>query len=234
MPKFLITLLLPFLFAAHPKTNLPDSPRASGIRSKVWPQLQKDLKAAGLKDDQPIYLRIFKEPGILEIWVRSGKQYKLFRNYLVCAFSGGLGTKTKEGDDKCPEGYYTLTPSQLNPVSNYHLAMNIGYPNLLEQQRGYTGNAVMIHGDCRSIGCYAMTDEKIEEIYTLVYEAFLHGQKSVPVNIFPFKLTNNNIDRYSNYPYVSFWEHLKPGYDIFEKTHVPPVVSVANKNYSFR
>ena len=233
MPKFLITLIIPLLFAASPKTYIPDSKRAADIRTKVRPKLQGDLKAAGLKDGQPVFIRIFKEPGILEIWVKSGKQFKLFKNYLICAYSGGLGTKTKDRDGKCPEGYYTITPTQLNPVSTYHLALNVGYPNAFDQSRGYTGNAIMIHGYCASIGCYAMTDPMIEEIYTMVYEAFLHGQKSVEVNIFPFKLTNANIDKYSNYHYVSFWQHLKPGYDIFEKTHVPPVVSVVNKNYSF-
>jgi murein L,D-transpeptidase YafK len=233
MPKFLITFLLPLLFVSAPKTYIPDSKRAADIRSAVWPKLQKALAGNGLKEDQPIYIRVFKEPGTLEIWVKSGKQYKLFKQYLVCTYSGGLGTKTRDHDGKCPEGFYSITPSQLNPVSNYHLAINVGYPNNYDQQHGYTGNAIMIHGDCRSIGCYAMTDPMIEEIYTMVYEAFLHGQKSVDVAIFPFKLTNQNIDKYSNYPYVSFWQRLKPGYDIFEYKHVPPVVSVVNKTYKF-
>jgi len=88
MPKSLLILLIPLLLAVYPKPIIPDSARAANIRAKVWPQLQKDLKAAGLRDDQPIYLRIFKIPGILEVWVQSGKQYKLFRQYLVCTYSG--------------------------------------------------------------------------------------------------------------------------------------------------
>ncbi|MFI5161653.1 MAG: L,D-transpeptidase family protein [Sphingobacteriales bacterium] len=234
MPKFLIAILIPLLLGAARKPATPDSPRAANIRAKVWPQLQSDLKAAGLKDDQPIYLRIFKIPGTMEVWVKSGKQFKLFRQYLVCTYSGGLGTKTHNKDGKCPEGYYSITPNRLNPMSNYHLAMNIGYPNAYDQSRGYTGDEIMIHGDCVSIGCYAMTDAKIEEIYTLVYEAFQHGQKAVPVSIYPFKLTNTTLDTYSEWSTFSFWESLKPGYDIFERTHVPPVVTVVGKNYSFR
>jgi murein L,D-transpeptidase YafK len=233
MPKILITFLLPLLFVPAPKTYIPDSKRAADIRSVIWPRLKKSLANNGLKEDQPIYIRVFKEPGTLEIWVKSGKQYKLFKQYLVCTYSGGLGTKTRDHDGKCPEGFYSITPSQLNPVSNYHLAINVGYPNIYDQQHGYTGNAIMIHGDCRSIGCYAMTDPMIEEIYTMVYQAFAHGQRSINVAIFPFKLTIQNIDKYSNYPHVSFWQHLKPGYDIFEYKHVPPVVSVVNKNYKF-
>jgi len=111
--------------------------------------------------------------------------------------------------------------------------MNIGYPNVYDQQHGYTGNEIMIHGDCVSIGCYAMTDPKIEEIYTLVYEAFQHGQKAVQVCIFPFKLTNATLDTYSEWSTIPFWEGLKPGYYLFERTHVPPVVSVVDKHYSF-
>ncbi|MGZ3945904.1 MAG: hypothetical protein ACXVJB_13245, partial [Mucilaginibacter sp.] len=106
--------------------------------------------------------------------------------------------------------------------------------NAYDQQRGYTGGEIMIHGDCVSIGCYAMTDPKIEEIYTLVYEALLHGQKSVPVSIYPFKLTNATLDTYSEWSTIPFWENLKPGYDLFERTHVPPLVSVVNKNYVYR
>lgn len=234
MPKLLLILVASLLFATHPKPKIPDSTRAANIRAKVWPQLQKDLKAAGFSDDQPIYLRLFKLPAIMEVWVRSGKEYKLFRKYLVCSYSGGLGTKTRERDGKCPEGYYTITPDHLNPVSNYHLALNIGYPNAYDQQRGYTGSEIMIHGDCVSIGCYAMTNPKIEEIYTLVYEAFLHGQKAVQVSIYPFKLTNATLDTYSEWSTFRFWENLKPGYDLFERTHVPPVVSVINKNYVYR
>src|ERR1700757_101837 len=125
MPKLLLILVIPLLLSVHSKPTIPDSTRAANIRAKVWPQLQKDLKAAGLGDDQPIYLRLFKLPAILEVWVRSGKQYKLFRQYLGCSYSGGLGTKTHERDGKCPEGYYSITPDRLNPVSNYHLAINI-------------------------------------------------------------------------------------------------------------
>lgn len=233
MAKFLFILLIPLLLAASPKTYIPDSKRASDIRDKVWPKLQNDLKAAGLRDNQPIFIRILKSPGILELWVLSGKQYKLFRNYPICSASGGLGTKTTRGDYRCPEGYYTLTPTQLNPASNYHLAINVGYPNQLEQRLGYTGDGVMIHGNCVSAGCYAMTDPKIEEIYTMVYEAFLHGQKSIELNIFPFNLTSENLDKYSEWPAVSYWKSLKLGYDIFEQTHVPPVVGVENKRYVF-
>ena len=234
MPKLLITLLMLLLLMAYKKPYLPDSKRAADIRTIIWPRLQKRLQNLGLRDDQPVYIRIFKDSHLLEVWVRSGKQYKLFNKYMICSFSGGLGTKTRNGDGKCPEGYYTIKPAQLNPVSNYHLAINVGYPNAYDQQHDYTGNSIMIHGNCVSIGCYAMTDPQIEEIYTMVYEAFAHGQQSISVDIFPFKLTNERLDAYSEWPNLPFWKSLKPGYDMFEHTHVPPVVDVVNKNYVFK
>jgi len=104
------------------------------------------------------------------------------------SISDGLGTKTQSGDGKSPEGFYTIEPSQLNPVSNYYLAINIGCPNKLEALKGYTGNAIMIHGHCVSIGCYAMTNPGIEEIYTVVYMAFKSGQKKINLDIFPFHM----------------------------------------------
>jgi murein L,D-transpeptidase YafK len=235
MPKlFFIFAIVLALFAFKSKPTIPDSARAANARAKAWPQLQKDLKAAGLHDDQPIYLRLFKEPGILELWVKSGTRYKLFRQYLICTYSGGLGPKVRDRDGKCPEGYYNITPGQLQPMSTYHLAMNIGYPNEYDKQHNCTGDLIMIHGNCVSIGCYAMTDPKIDEIYTMVYEAFVHGQQSVPVSIYPFKLTSEHLDAYSEWPQYSFWKGLKPGYDLFEKRHTPPMVTVVNRSYSFK
>ncbi|MGZ3832734.1 MAG: L,D-transpeptidase family protein [Mucilaginibacter sp.] len=234
MPKLLFISLMLLLLLTNAIPELPDSKRAADIRAKVWPELQKQMKMMGFRDDQPIYIRIIKETGILEVWILSGKQFKLFKSYLVCYYSGGLGTKTRNGDNKSPEGFYTLKPGQLNPVSNYHLAINVGYPNLLEQQKGYTGNAVMIHGYCASIGCYAMTDPIIEEIYTMVYEAFLHGQQSIELNIFPFKMDAEHMKTYAGSPNLPFWKNLKTGYDMFENRHVPAVVSVSNRNYVFR
>ena len=233
MPKLLHILLILSLLAVNHKTELPDSKRASDVREKVWPTLQKELRTTGFRDDQHIYLRIFKDPCVLEVWTRSGDQYKLFKSYPVCYFSGGLGTKTRDGDGKSPEGYYNIKPGQLNPVSHYHLAINIGYPNALEQHLGYKGSSIMIHGYCASIGCYAMTDPQIEEIYTLVYEAFLHGQKSIDLSILPFKMDAEHMKANASSPYLTVWKNLKGGYDLFEKTHVPSVVSVHNKTYIF-
>jgi murein L,D-transpeptidase YafK len=234
MPKLFHLLLSGFLLMGQPKINIPDSKRAADVRNKVWPLLQKQLKDMELGDDQPVYIRIIKETKTLQLWILSGKAYRLFKSYDICSFSGGLGTKTLEWDTKSPEGFYNVTPDLLNPNSAYHLGINIGYPNKLERQLKYTGDAIMIHGDCVSIGCYAMSDPIIEEIYTIVYEAFLHGQKSIGICIVPFKMDDAHMKTYAGSPNIRFWQNIKTGFDIFQNTHVPPVVSVSNRQYVFK
>src|ERR1700743_1826024 len=234
MPRLFHTLLITLSLMINAKITIPDSKRAADIRNKVWPLLQKQLKDRNLGEDQPIYIRIIKETKTLQLWILSGKNYQLFKSYDICSFAGGLGTKTLEWDSKSPEGFYTVTPDLLNPNSAYHLGINIGYPNKLERQLGYTGDAIMIHGDCVSIGCYARDEPTIEEIYTMVYEAFLHGQKVLNIGIFPFKMDDAHMKTYANSPNIRFWQNLTPGFDIFQNTHIPPIVTVSNKKYVFK
>jgi murein L,D-transpeptidase YafK len=233
MPKLLSLLLISFLLMINPKAGLPDSKRASDVRTTIWPKLQKELNDKGFKTNFSVYLRIFKDQDQLEVWIKSGTKYQLFKNYEICYYSGGLGTKTHSGDGKSPEGFYSIEPRQLNPVSNYHLAINIGYPNKLEQLKGYTGDAVMIHGHCASIGCYAMTDPRIEEIYTLVYKAFESGQQKINLDIFPFRMNKTHMDFYNRHPSFTFWKSMKPGYDLFEKDHISHNAFIKEKNYAF-
>lgn len=212
--------LLFFLFTVSPNTELPDSKLAKDVRETVWPRLIKEMKDKGLEFNNPIYIRIFKEEHLLEVWIRSGEQYRLFKRYEVCFFSGGLGTKIRSGDGKSPEGFYTIEPKQLNPVSNYYLAINIGYPNKVEVLKGYTGDA--------------MTNPYIEEIYTLVYKAFESGQQKINLDIFPFKMDTQHMETYATNPNLSFWKTMKPGYRLFEKNHIPPVAGIKGDDYFFK
>jgi murein L,D-transpeptidase YafK len=232
MPKLLVILLLGILMPTS-KRELPDSKLATDVRENVWPKLEKELSDKGLKPDSPIYLRIFKDEHLMEIWVKARNQYRLFKTYEVCFFSGGLGTKTRRGDGKSPEGFYTIAPKQLNPVSNYYLAINVGYPNKLEMLKGYTGDAIMVHGHCASIGCYAMTNPQIEEIYTLAYKAFENGQQKIDLDIFPFRMDPGHFKKYAHLPYQSFWKTMKPGYDLFERNHLPPPAGIEGREYTF-
>lgn len=232
MPNLLYALPV-ILALIKPGGYLPDSKRAGDVRENVWPKLQTRLNSENFKTGQPIYIRIFKDEHTLEIWVKKGSRYRLFNSYEICYFSGGLGTKTRSGDGKSPEGFYTIEPKQLNPVSNYYLAVNIGYPNKLEQLKGYTGDAIMVHGHCASIGCYAMTDVRIEEIYTMIYKAFEAGQQKIHLDIFPFRMDAGHFKLYASLPYRTFWRTMKPGYDRFETSHIPPVAGIKNRAYWF-
>jgi len=232
MPKLIFLLLLSLITITKP-TELPDSKRASNARTALWPKLEKELIDGGFDRNTRIYLRIIKQVDALEVWAKKGIKYELFKRYEICYYSGGLGTKTKAGDGMSPEGFYNIDAGNLYPSSKYHLAINIGYPNKLEKAKGYTGDAIMVHGHCASIGCYAMTDPRIEEIYTLVYKALQAGQQKISLDIFPFYMDDTHMQFFSHSPNISFWKTMKPGYDLFEKKRVPPVVKVINKQYAF-
>jgi murein L,D-transpeptidase YafK len=91
----------------------------------------------------------------------------------------------------------------------------------------------MIHGSCASIGCYAMTNPSIEEIYTLTYMALSAGQKKIDLAIFPFRMDDEHLKKFSTSPYYAFWKTLKPGYELFEKKHTPPNVGINKMAYKF-
>ncbi len=194
--------------------------------------LQPALATRKLTVGAPVYVRIFKEPSQLELWLRAADgRYRLFKTYPICAWSGALGPKLREGDNQAPEGFYNITRTSLNPGSRFHLAFNLGFPNAYDRAHGRTGSALMVHGNCVSIGCYAMTDPAIEEIYTLIVAAFDHGQQQIPVHIFPFRFDAKNRDRHQDSPWQAFWQELQPAYRLFEETGQVPSVTVAGKGY---
>jgi len=192
---------------------------------------QAMLAIKGMRPDAPIFIRIFKEESELEVWKFKDGRFQPFRTYPICAWSGTLGPKVQTGDRQSPEGFYTVSRSQMNPRSNYYLAFNIGYPNVHDQVNGHTGSALMVHGNCKSVGCYAMTDAYIEEIYILAREAFDAGQTKFHVQAFPFRMTADNMAKHRDNPWYPFWTRLKEGYDSFEATGKPPVVKVCGKQY---
>lgn len=211
----------------------PQSERSVGVRAQHEADLRNQFRHASLTLGAPIYIRIFKKTKELELWVQRDDRFMLFKKYPIALFSGGLGPKTREGDLQAPEGFYTVTASRLNPWSNYHLAFNIGYPNQYDLQRGATGGAIMVHGKEESVGCFAMTDPAIEEIYTIADYALSSGQPSFQVHIFPFRMTVANLMRHTRSPHLPFWRNLLRGYTLFELTRLPPVVSIDQQLYAF-
>jgi murein L,D-transpeptidase YafK len=183
----------------------------------------------------PILLRIYKTESTLEVWKqdRDGK-YALLESYPICKFSGKLGPKISEGDHQAPEGFYEVTPAQMNPLSREYLAFNIGFPNAFDRSLGRTGSVVMVHGGCHSIGCYAMTDRHMDEIYALIGEAFNGGQDKVQLQAFPFHMTAENLAAHAeSNPHATFWAMLKEGSDVFLKEGKPPTVAVCGHRYVF-
>lgn len=214
--------------------NFPSSARAEKSITTVESALKKALSAKGLEYGSPIFIRLFKEPGVLELWIESTDgAFKLFKTYDICTFSGSLGPKEKEGDYQSPEGFYFVNADRLNPWSRYHLAFNLGYPNEYDRQWGRTGSALMVHGKCVSIGCYAMTDEYINEIYALAVAALKAGQPFFRVHAFPFKLEGDRLKQAQSNNWYSFWLNLKEGYDYFNEHKQPPNVEVINRRYVF-
>ncbi len=193
------------------------------------------IEDKGMEDDAPIVLRIFKEDGEMEVWKqkRETGRYALLKKYDICKWSGKLGPKVKEGDRQAPEGFYTVTPAQMNPKSSYHLSFNIGFPNAYDRAHERTGSHLMVHGACSSRGCYSMDDEQIQEIYTLARLSFQGGQRAFQVQAYPFRMTPANLAKHRNDPNIEFWQMLKEGHDHFQVTGQPPKVDVCAKRYVF-
>lgn len=207
--------------------------RAHDAAQRVKPRLQKQLKTKGLKLGSPVFLRIFKQSRELEVWIQTKNgQFALFKTYEIAAASGVLGPKKLEGDRQAPEGFYYVAQRHLNPQSRFHLSLNIGYPNKFDRAHDYTGSAIMIHGNRVSIGCFAMTDYYIEEIYTLCTSALDSGQPIFRIHSFPFRLTNKNLNNHKSHPALSFWKNLQPGFNYFEKTKTPPNIIAENGKYT--
>ncbi len=193
-----------------------------------------DLESRNMAKESPILVRIFKEESELEVWkVDKTGRFALLRTYPICRWSGDLGPKMQEGDRQAPEGFYTVTPNMMNPKSHYHLAINTGFPNAYDRANERSGASLMIHGDCASVGCYAMTDEQITEIYSLARKSFFGGQKSFQIQAYPFRMTPLNMAKHRNSPHIAFWTMLKQGYDHFEVTRIEPKIDVCDKQYVF-
>jgi len=209
--------------ATNAKANQPVPPKL------IQAMVEKDMDL-----NSPILVRLFKEEAELEVWKqdRSGR-FALLKTYPICRWSGDLGPKVREGDRQAPEGFYAISPAQMNPQSAYYLSFNTGYPNAFDRALGRSGSQLMVHGDCSSRGCYAMTDEQIAEIYSLGRESFFGGQRAFQLQAYPFKMTPINMAKHRNNPNMPFWKMIKEGWDHFEITRQEPKVDFCEKKYVF-
>ncbi len=215
------------------RSRIPPT-RIEEVRRRVSPQLSSELRAAGFALGAPIFIRIFKESQETEIWLcqRGASQFRLFRSY-TAIFSGKLGPKLAEGDRQAPEGFYRVGSDAMNPESDCHLSFNLGFPNEFDAALGRTGSWIMMHGSDQSVGCFAMTDPVIEKIYILAESALRAGQGKIFVHVFPFRMTETRMKAAMGEKWLPFWENLREGFEIFEKTKVPPLVRVEDQKYFF-
>jgi murein L,D-transpeptidase YafK len=223
-----IALLGAVLLAGCQESSIPKQlkPVPSGLTEK--------MRQMNMSETGPVFIRIFKESSELEVWKQQrDKKYALLKTYNICRWSGVLGPKVAEGDRQAPEGFYTVTPGQMNPKSSYYLAFNIGYPNAFDRSHGRTGSHLMVHGACSSAGCYSMTDEDAGELFALARDSFRGGQRAFQIQAFPFRMTPANMAKHRDSQHFAFWKMLKTGYDTFEITKVPPKVDVCGKQYVF-
>src|SRR5215469_12201489 len=213
---------------------LADNQLPAKATKELSPQLLSLLQEKNMPKHSRILVRIFKEESELEVWKQDTTgHFQILKVYPICRWSGDLGPKVHAGDRQAPEGFYTITPELMNPNSNYYLAINTGFPNTFDKANDRDGAFLMIHGDCASVGCYAMTDDQIGEIYSLARDSFLGSQQSFQIQAYPFRMTPANLAHHRTNPHMAFWKMLKVGNDHFEATHLEPKVAVCSRRYVF-
>lgn len=246
---FLLLFFLLFgITATYSQSSFLQSQKASYRVSNAFLKkegsLQKEFSEKGFEwPAKFMYIRSFKHDSKVEIWLKNTRKekYRLFKTYRVCMQSGSMGPKRLQGDFQIPEGFYYI--NQFNPNSQYHLSLGLNYPNASDKVLSDSlrpGNGIYIHGSCVSIGCVAVNDDDIEEIYTLAAYAKAAGQEFIPVHIFPVNFNNKKSTEYlhtiveNNPSLKKFFEQLRKAFSIFEETRQLPVVMIErNGTYVF-
>lgn len=200
----------------------------------IPPETAALMEKVGSSKEAPMLIRAYKKEAELEIWkMKSDGKYVHLKTFPMCRWSGQLGPKTREGDRQVPEGFYSITPAQMNPNSSYYLSFNVGYPNQLDKALGHSGGTIMVHGACSSAGCFSMTDAQIAEIYAIARSSFNGGQTAIQMQSYPFRMTPENLAKHRLDPNIGFWKNLKEGNDHFEVTKEEPQVAYCGKRYVF-
>ncbi|MDZ4791032.1 MAG: L,D-transpeptidase family protein [Hyphomicrobiales bacterium] len=195
--------------------------------------VQRRARERGFASGAPVFIRIFKESSSLEVWLEKRGRFVLFATYKICRWSGELGPKFEEGDRQSPEGIYDIRAEDLRVNARWHRAMGVNFPNAYDRTNARTGSGILIHGKCSSIGCFALTDPHVEEVYDLVDAALADGQQRVLVHIFPFALTTENLAAKLEHPSINFWRELRPAFAAFERDRLPPAATLCGEQYGF-
>ena len=205
---------------------LPNTPNIADFNDR--------LRGKGMTLATPILIRVFKSESELEIWKEKNGTFVLFATYPICHWSGSLGPKMRDGDKQAPEGFYAVDRALSRHVGRWPRSLNLGFPNIYDQSMARTGDNILIHGGCSSIGCFAMTNPVMDEIHNLTTAAIESGQEYVPVHVFPFRMTDERMKEHAESPWAPFWSNLKQGYDTFEKTRKLFAVNVCEGRYQIQ
>lgn len=212
--------------AAAGQLPLPGTPNIA--------EFDQRLRDTGVSLTSPILIRIFKAESELEIWKEKDGSFVKFASYPICHWSGSIGPKLRDGDKQAPEGFYAVDRALSRHVGRWPRSLNIGFPNIFDQSLARTGSNILIHGGCSSIGCFAMTNPVMDEIYQLTQSALDGGQAYIPIHSFPFRMTDENMQKHADSPWIGFWQNLKQGYDAFETTRKVFAVNVCEGRYLFK
>lgn len=250
--RSLCILLLSFTFLILISFSMPDNfrsqqqkfPRVKGAYEEKEKLVKELFSAKGIEPGSAdIFIRAFKKEAQLEVWAKNHSEsvFKLVRTYPICASSGELGPKRKQGDSQVPEGFYEI--DRFNPSSNYYLSLGLNYPNASDKilgEKGNYGGDIFIHGNCVTIGCMPLTDDKIKEVYLMAVDARSGGQQKIQVHVFPCRMDaagmKNLETKFSDKTaLIAFWKNIQTGYNFFEEKHSLPAVSVlASGEYFFK
>ncbi|MBL1258340.1 murein L,D-transpeptidase family protein [Methylocystis sp. Sn-Cys] len=221
-------------FAGLSLSACQDSGLSHRSLAPVPPETLAKMAQLGTTKEAPMLIRAYKKEAELEIWKQGADgNYIHLKTFPMCRWSGQLGPKTQEGDRQVPEGFYSITPAQMNPNSSYYLSFNVGYPNQLDRALGHTGGTIMVHGACSSAGCFSMTDAQIAEIYAIARSSFDGGQRAIQMQSYPFRMTAENLAKHRLDANIGFWKNLKEGNDVFEVTKQEPQVAFCGRRYVF-
>lgn len=223
-----IGILTSIFFSFTIQTNfLAEQKRFERVRTSIKEKqetVESNLESHKLQlDNFNLLIVAYKDNNELGLFAKKKEEatYNKINTYEICSLSGQLGPKRKQGDYQVPEGFYHI--DRFNPTSRFYLSLGLNYPNQSDRRKSKfpdPGGDIFIHGDCVTIGCLPMTDEKIKEIYLYAINARNNGQVKIPVYIFPFKMTHENMNDYKeeykdNQELIDFWSNLKVGYDKF-------------------
>lgn len=214
--------------------TMPARAEPAKALAPIPPKTLAIMAAKGTNASAPLVVRTYKKEAELEIWKRNGDgRFVYIKTFPICRWSGQLGPKQRPGDRQTPEGFYPVGPTQMNPNSHYYLSFDTGFPNAYDKAHGASGSAVMVHGTCSSMGCFAMTDAQVGEIYAIARDALKGGQPAFQLQAYPFHMSAKNMALYRNDKNIAFWRQLKEGSDRFESTGEILRTSVVAGRYAF-